>query len=256
MINGAQSTAASSISVAYFYCKHGDGTRDSCDAVFRGILAQLLAQNPDIIPYFSLHQLELIRDPLKSDGLRSLVKTIFEVLDLVYLVVDGLDEIGQGEREKFFSFIVPLVRSQLGGDTGDNIKLFISSRGEDDIRKSIYSIGRTSRKSYEIAGGDNCDDIAFYVFLRVQELQNKFGFDNSRREEISRQVCGRAGGAYSHCHVRDRRPIANPNLYFGWPIVMFLLAKLILDNLVNQASLEELDEEMRPEILPSELRNA
>ena len=40
------------------------------------------------------------------------------------------------------------------------------------------------------------------------------------------------------------------------PIVMFLLAKLILDNLMNQTSLEELDEEMRPEILPSELRDA
>ena len=171
-------------------------------------------------------------------------------------MVDSLDEIDRSEREKFFSFIVPLVRSQLGGDTGYKIKLFISSRGEDDIRKSIYSIGSTSRKSYEIAGGDNRHDIAFYVSLRVQELQNEFGFDNSRREEINRQVCERTGGAYSYCHVCDRRPVTNPNLYFGWPIVMFLLAKLILDNLMNQTSLEELDEEMRPEILPSELRNA
>ena len=136
-------------------------------------------QNPDTVPYFNLHQLALIHDPLKSDGLRSLVKTIFEVLDLVYLVVDGLDEIGQSEREKFFSFIVPLVRSQPGGDTGYKIKLFISSRGEDNIRKHLGSIKLTSRKSYEIAGDDNCDDIAFYVSFRVQELQNEFGFGNS-----------------------------------------------------------------------------
>ena len=172
-------------------------------------------QNPDTVPYFNLHQLALIHDPLKSDGLKSLVKTVFEVLDLVYLVVDGLDEIDRSEREKFFSFILPLVKSQLGGDTGDKIKLFISSRGEDDIRKSIYSIGRTSRKSYEIAGGDNRHDIAFYISLRVQELQNEFGFDNSRREEINRQVCERTGGVYSHCHVCYTKPFTNPDSSFG-----------------------------------------
>ena len=37
---------------------------------------------------------------------------------------------------------------------------------------------------------------------------------------------------------------------------MFLLAKLILDNLMNQTNLEELEEELKPEILPSELRDA
>ena len=43
---------------------------------------------------------------------------------------------------------------------------------------------------------------------------------------------------------------------FPRPSVMFLLAKLILDNLMNQTSLEELEEELKPEILPSELRDA
>ena len=37
---------------------------------------------------------------------------------------------------------------------------------------------------------------------------------------------------------------------------MFLLAKLILDNLMNQTNLEELEEELKPEILPSELQDA
>ena len=51
--------------------------------------------------------------------------------------------------------------------------------------------------------------------------------------------------------------VANPQVAFlQWPLVMFLLAKLILDNLMNQTSLEELEEELKPEILPSELRDA
>ena len=37
---------------------------------------------------------------------------------------------------------------------------------------------------------------------------------------------------------------------------MFLLPKLILDNLMNQTNLEELEDELRPGILPSELRDA
>ena len=37
---------------------------------------------------------------------------------------------------------------------------------------------------------------------------------------------------------------------------MFLLAKLILDNLMKQTNLEELEEELKPEALPSKLRDA
>ena len=37
---------------------------------------------------------------------------------------------------------------------------------------------------------------------------------------------------------------------------MFLLARLILDTLMNQTNLEELEEELKPEILPSQLREA
>ena len=43
---------------------------------------------------------------------------------------------------------------------------------------------------------------------------------------------------------------------FDWPLVMFLLARLILDTLMNQTNLEELEEELKPEILPSQLREA
>ena len=42
----------------------------------------------------------------------------------------------------------------------------------------------------------------------------------------------------------------------GCALVMFLLAKLILDNLMKQTNLEELEEELKPEVLPSKLRDA
>ena len=147
-----------------------------------------------------------MHDPLKSDGLKSLVNTIFKVLDSVYLVIDGLDEIDRSEREKFFRLILPLVNlgtSRVDGTTECRIKLFISSRGEDDIAKSLNSIGRIWRKSYEITGDDNQRDIAFYVSLRVRELQGTFGLDDLRREEVFKEVCSRAGGAYNCCHISN-----------------------------------------------------
>ena len=186
---------ANPISVAYFYCKQGDSARDSCSGIFRAILTQLLEQNSDIISYFNDHQLTVTHDPLKSVGLKALVETTFKVLGLVYLVIDGLDEIDRSERKEFFSIMLPLVKSQRNGGTGCRIKLFISSRGEDDIRMNLDSIGRTWTKSYEITGDDNHKDIAFYISRRTQELQNQFRLDNFRREEISRDVSSRAGGA-------------------------------------------------------------
>ena len=161
-------------------------------------------QNSDILPYFNRHKVALIHDPLKSSGLKSLFSTVLKVLDLVYLVIDGVDEIDRIEREKFFHSILPLVNSRdsrMDGDTRYRVKLFISSRGEDDIRKSVNSIRRASRKSYEISRNDNRRDIAFYVTVRTQELQTKFRLDHFRRGEIAKQVCERAGGAY------DYRPV-------------------------------------------------
>ena len=248
---------ASPISVAYFYCKQGDSARDSCNGIFRAILTQLLEQNSDIISYFNNHQLAVTHDPLKSAGLKALVETTFKVLGLVYLVIDGLDEIDRIERKEFFSIMLPLVKSQLKEGTGCKIKLFISSRGEDDIRMNLDSIGGTWRKSYEITGDDNHKDIASYISRRAQELQYKFRLDHFRREEISRDVSSRAGGAYGHCHIHAVQPFTNPQAsYRDWTLVMFLLAKLILDNLMNQTTLEELEEELKPDILPSELKDA
>ena len=58
-------------------------------------------------------------------------------------------------------------------------------------------------------------------------------------------------------YLRPAIAITSPRvLRFRCPVVMFLLAKLILENLMNQTNLEELEDEMRPEILPSELREA
>ena len=138
-----------------------------------------------------------MHDPLKSDGLRSLATTIFKVLDFIYLVVDGLDEIDRSEREKFFHLILPLVKPRdfrVDHDTGYKVKLLISSKPEEDIRKSLNSIRRNSRNYYEISRDDNHKDIAFYVSVRTLELQNKFRFDHARRRKISKHICERAGG--------------------------------------------------------------
>lgn len=185
----------SPISVAYFYCKGGDTTRDSCDAIFRAILAQLLAQNSDIVPYFNSHHLALTHDPLKSEGLKSLVRAILTVLGVVYLVIDGLDEIDRSQRAEFFGVILPLLKSQLN-DARYRIKLFLSSRGEEDIRTNLHSIGRILRKSYEITSDDNHTDIACYVSYRAQELQRKFRLDDFRTVQITKDVCQRAGGEH------------------------------------------------------------
>ena len=165
-------------------------------------------QNPDIVPYLFSHQVALIHDPLKSDGLRSLVTTIFKVLDFIYLVIDGLDEIDRSEREKFFHFILPLVRPRnprVDDQTGYRAKLFISSRSVDDIEKSVNSIRRASRESYEITRNDNRRDIASYVSVRAQELQIMFRLGHVRSREISEQICERAGGAYDH-HIYSQQP--------------------------------------------------
>ena len=197
-----------SILVAYFYCKDGDAARDSCNGIFRAVLAQLFEQNPDIVPYFNSHELTLTLDPLKSAGLKALVGNVFKVLNMIYLVIDGLDEIGRDETKEFFNIILPLVKSQFNEDAGCRIKLFISSRGEDDIRVNLSSIRNTWRKFYEITGDDNHKDIAFYVSRRVGELGNKFRLDDSWRQEVFKGVCSRARGAFHYITVHISRAAA------------------------------------------------
>jgi hypothetical protein len=55
-------------------------------------------------------------------------------------------------------------------------------------------VGQRRLKSCEVTENDNHEDTASYVSVRVQELQEKFGLDDSRRDGIARDICSRAGG--------------------------------------------------------------
>src|ERR1700738_4462912 len=81
------------ITLGFFYCKHKDTQRCTFSAVARGILAQLLSQNEDLLPYLfekaAMSGEMVLESPVLT---KELLETALKSSENVYIVLDGLDE--------------------------------------------------------------------------------------------------------------------------------------------------------------------
>lgn len=90
-------------------------------------------------------------------------------------------------------------------------------------------------------------DIVSYVERAAARLKHQFELDVGTEARIVNSITARA---MSKCKIM-------PNvLYLAYPIGMFLFAKLVVENLLNQATKNDLLYEIEPTVLPTGLDNA
>ncbi|KAL2041208.1 hypothetical protein N7G274_006153 [Stereocaulon virgatum] len=107
-----------------------------------------------------------------------------------------------------------------------NVQMFLASRKETDIGKSMGSANRLEIRPFHLE-----KDISSYVRVQVGALEKRFDLPTERQKRIVTEITMRAHG-------------------------MFLLARLIMDNLLDQICHEDLEEELRSEILPKGINQA
>jgi hypothetical protein len=207
------------LSLAYFYCRDQDNQRSKFPGVAKSIVAQLLQQNPGILPYLYDECLKSAKVTLAS--VQDCVKILGAILQAVpqtFIIIDGIDECEQKERKAILNFFVSAIDNT--SEPGKVRGLFVSQE-LSDIKAALHS-PETLRLNEE----HNKLDIKNYAIKRSSEIQQRFKLmPDAAREHIVHLVCEGSEG-------------------------MFLFARLVLENLYAQQNLEDVYKEMRPDIFP------
>ena len=185
-------------STAYFYCKENDQQKNTCIAVFRGILSQLLTQSRDLITYFHEKFRSSGETPLTKQGLaEQLLRLCFErIKRQQFIIIDGLDECDFSQRKLLLSFFTTMVNACDEEHPGKLRVLFISQH-YPDIEKALQSASAPA-SIFRITENDNKSDIAAYVQSWCTQIQEKFELEVDKARDIQEATCVRSKGRFDN----------------------------------------------------------
>lgn len=184
---------------SYFYCSTSNSSTTTCIAVLRGLVAQLLLANPDLLLY--------CHDKFSKSGetiltSMQLAKQLFELLcestQRVCVIVDGLDECSKPERRALLEYLNAMVE-RIHSIVPGKLRVLVVSQQDGDIRK-LLSSADVITLSVELNG----DDICSYVEYRMVEIADNFGLSDGLAQEVGNTVCAKASGT---------SPYREPSMY-------------------------------------------
>ncbi|PMD12225.1 hypothetical protein NA56DRAFT_756767 [Hyaloscypha hepaticicola] len=221
-----QLRATHPITLGFFYCKHKDSQRNTFNAVARAILAQLLNQNEDLLPYLFEKASTSGEMVLESPSLtKELLETALKSSEKVYIVIDGLDECDSHEKKAIIQWFQSVIAS-LPDTEFDSMRCLFISQDDGEVGKVLSKI-----PAIRIRPEDTRADIQTYTTIWSKKIQEKFALPDEKREAIIAGVIERADG-------------------------MFLFAKLVMENLFSQTKRENLSKELEPARFPRGLEDA
>ena len=210
----------------YFYCKHAETEKNTSMAIFRGLLSQLIFQNKLLLPH--CYEKTLAKGELTLSSAvtaQNLLELFLDCSSKQYMVIDGLDECSAIERKLVLAFFNGISRKLDSKDPGKFRILFVS-QDEDDINTALKNATWVS-----LAPGNIKHDLQIFTRKWSDDIGQKFHLDTREIDYIAELTCYRADG-------------------------MFLFAKLVLTNLYEQPSKDELLREMDPSRFPQGLEQA
>lgn len=210
------------VSLAFFYCREKDGQRNTFASVAKAILVQLLRQNLTLLPYLYDECLKIAKPTLSSSkDCEKLLSTAFHIVPQTFFIIDGIDECEQKERADMLKFFKSVINKN--SNSPGKIRGIFISQDLNDIRSILQGthIIRLGKAHSEV-------DIWNYAVAWAYKIQKQRRFQlmpDNARDHIVKLVCEGAEG-------------------------MFLFARLVLQNLFDQESLEHVYKEMHPDTFP------
>ncbi|KAK8084662.1 Ankyrin repeat-containing protein [Apiospora hydei] len=217
--------------VLYFYCKHGNSERNNYASIGRCFLSQLLLKHKDIlVPYF-YERFSSSPDPVL--GSLAMIELLLDVAlrncTDAYIIIDGIDECDRHERRKITQWFRNLVED-LQPPRQDRVRCLFVSQDDGIARKDFKGL-----EAIRIERQDNQADIHTFSQLSAGEIQAEIDIPDKLKIKVASKV-EEAADAYK--------------------AGMFLLAKLIVENLMQQTCVEDVEHELEDETLPRELKQA
>ncbi|KAF3403455.1 hypothetical protein F1880_009527 [Penicillium rolfsii] len=208
----------------YFYCSDKEDSRGSAVAILRSILLQFLCRHRELIPYCHAKMKSSLSSILSDlSTINTILETFCERISRWYVVIDGLDECGEGKKDVLETFR-NLVKKAEALSPG-KLQVAFLSRPAPEIKKSL-----PEAQVFALEPEYTKVDIQKYCQHRTRELA-KFDFGGDILNDVIEKICIRADG-------------------------IFLFAKLVINNLAKQPNRRRFQTEIDATRLPSELNEA
>lgn len=154
-------TQMESVPVVFFYCNYKEEARRAADSILRSLLKQLSAQLPDLrqelVNAYNKANVEgHSQTSLDSHTTEALIRATLSRFKTVFIVVDALDECTREQRKILVKFL--LNQAKVAG--GCSVKIFLTSRDEDDLRRMFQD---KHIRNYVINANDTKKDIKPFV---------------------------------------------------------------------------------------------
>ncbi|KAI1921337.1 hypothetical protein LOZ64_001619 [Ophidiomyces ophidiicola] len=155
--------------VAYFYCNRYESSRRDPTKILQSLVKQLARspqgdaiQQPLLDVYRKKERTGWASEQLSLEESEDIILRLLEAYSQTILIIDALDEsYEQGRMDLIKSFINIVSKSR-------NVKFFISSRCDDDIKRQLEINGNIG-----IEATDNQDDISKFVKERIEAYQGR-----------------------------------------------------------------------------------
>ena len=148
--------------------------------------------------------------------------TVLKAIPKTFIIIDGIDECDSKERKSILDFFSLAISEDEG-----NLRVLFVSQELNDVKTALHE-AETLRLNEEHV----MHDVRNYTIKTSLKIQERFPkMPDKAREHIIKLVCDGAEG-------------------------MFLFAKLVLENLHDQASLEDVYKELKPDTFPKGFEQA
>ncbi|KAI9683271.1 MAG: hypothetical protein M1822_006136 [Bathelium mastoideum] len=212
----------SDVTLAFFYCKHSDPTRNSFITVARSILAQTLDQDPRLLSYF--HEMASTTDSavLSSVAIaKRMLETSFNSCGKIYVIIDGLDECERGERKNISTWLQGIIQ-ELPTEEMNSLRCLIISQDDATTRKDLKDFSAIKMTT------ENHEDLRRFTAEWQKRIERRFGDLRPENRRLANTIFARAQG-------------------------MFVFAELLAKFLENLPSREDLFRELDPAKFPVKL---
>lgn len=190
--------------LAYFYLSKSDnkGQEKPYTRVLQSLVRQLVTnpEEPDMLHAGLVQQCKRLEAQKASFNSELCEKKISEVvghLQETMIIVDALDEVPTDCMRKIVTFLSAVVQQ-----SSKPVKVFLSSRGENDIRHQINKSWSEQGYKHIFIDKDNHADIEKFVSQQIYSIREGFveAIGQQRwdtlEENIKSTICRKACGTY------------------------------------------------------------
>ncbi|KAF3000472.1 hypothetical protein E8E14_000812 [Neopestalotiopsis sp. 37M] len=199
--------STSDVGQAYFFCDNKDSRRKTGTSIFRGIIYQLICQQPNVCCYlreqYDKQKEQLFSSPNSMHSLWRIFIAITEhwSFSRVTVVVDALDECEPESLNEFLTLLAPYVyqsehtRHDVERDRLPNakVKWLLTSRNENAIQELLMD---SLDISLELNSQHVQQAVDRFIEVRLAKLHRTKKYSSALREIVGRTLRERAEGTF------------------------------------------------------------